>query len=506
MIWEDYEMKLSIRILTAILAIIMLVPAAVSCANTNDPEDTKGDAITTAPEAGNQQTDPVEVETQITSNIPADLKFTGETVKILYWQDVENTEFFVEDTNGESVNDAIYTRNERVQEQFGITLDYTGTPGNYNNQTQFINSCLNSTQSGADGHDIFAGYSMTGATLMTQGLAQDLTQYPIIELNKPWWPATLIEKATIRDGIYFTSGDISTNYLYMMYGTFFNKDMFIDLKGDHSVLYDLVHDQQWTLDKFIEYSTGVFLDQNSDSVASEGDRFGFVTINIHFDSFYTGSELSTVVTNEEGNLILSEDFYSQKATDLVTKICSFLHDSGESWILNSSTIFSQGMALFTIDRVHLASRHLKEVDFNFGILPIPKYDLNQENYRTCMAFPFTTYVLSVAAPAAEAAAATLELLAYQSYLLVTPALFEESMKLRYADAGDDSLMYDIIRQSVVIDLGRLLTTQVNNYSYSIFRSAVNSNAAGSWDSSKKANGRLFEKKIESVNKSLDKLG
>ena len=67
-------------------------------------------------------------------------------------------------------------------------------------------------------------------------------------------------------------------------------------------------------------------------------------------------------------------------------------------------------------------------------------------------------------------------------------------------------MYDIIRRTVVIDLGRLLTTQVNNYSYNIFRGAVNNNAAGSWDSSKKANGRLFEKKIDQVNKSLDQLG
>ena len=150
-------MKRTIRILTAILAIIMLVPAAVSCANTNDPEETQGNAITTAPEAGNQQTDPAEVETQIVSDIPADLKFTGETVRILYWDDVENPEFFVDDTNGEAVNDAIYTRNERVQDQFGITLDYVGTPGNYSNQSAFINTCTNSTQSGADAHDIFAG-------------------------------------------------------------------------------------------------------------------------------------------------------------------------------------------------------------------------------------------------------------------------------------------------------------------------------------------------------------
>ena len=418
-------MKHYIRILTAILAIIMLIPAVISCAETSDPQETEGNAITTTPDAGNQDTEPENVETEIVSNIPDDLKFTGDTVKILYWQDVEHVEFFVEDTNGESVNDAIYTRNERVQDQFGITLDYTGTPGNYSNQTAFISTCLNSTQSGADAHDIFAGYSMTGATLMTQGLAQDLTQYPIIEFNKPWWPETLIEKATIKDAIYFASGDISTNYLYMMYGAFFNKDMFTDIHGDHNVLYDLVYDQQWTLDKLIEYSNGVFLEQNGDDVASQGDRFGFVTINIHFDSFYTGSELSTVVTAEDGSLTLSEDFYSQKATDLVTKVCAFLHDSGESWILKNEDIFSQNQALFTIDRVRLASRKLKDVDFSFGILPIPKYDLDQEDYRTCMAFPFTTYVLSIASPVPETAAATLELLAYQSYLLITPALFAD---------------------------------------------------------------------------------
>ena len=497
-------MKHYIRILTAILAVIMLVPAAVSCANTNDPENPQG-ASTTVPEGANGDT-AAEETLFATSNIPADLKFDGETIKFLYWQDVENKEFFVEDTNGEAVNDAIYTRNERVQEQFGITLEFTGTPGNYNNQAAFVNTCVNSTESGADAHDVFCGYSMTGATLMTKGIAQDLTEYEIIEFEKPWWPETLISKATIGDAIYFASGDISTNYLYMMYGTFFNKEMFIELYDSTSTLYDLVHDQQWTLDKLIEYSTGVFAEQNGDNEASQGDRFGFVTTNIHFDSFYTGSDLYTVVTDEDGTLKLSEDFYSDKAASLVAKACQFLHDSGDCWLSSSAAIFAQNQALFTIDRVQIASKSLKDAEFSFGILPIPKYDADQADYKTCMAFPFTTYVLSTASNAPEAAAATLELMAYQSYLLITPALFEESMKLRYADAGDDSLMYDIIRNSVVIDLGRLLTTQVNNYSYNIFRGAVNDNAAGSWSTKVKANGTMFERMINKVNDSIAKLG
>lgn len=502
-------MKHLIRILTALLAIIMLLPAAVSCANTNDPEQTTDNATTTAP-AGQDGPAPTEAPEETLfaiSEIPADLKFDGEVIKFLYWNDRENPEFFVEDTNGESVNDAIYKRNERVQEQFAITLEFTGTPGNYNNQKAFINTCTNSTQSGTDAHDFFCGYSMTGATLMTQGLAQDLTQYEIMEFDKPWWPSTLIEKATIKDGIYFVSGDISTNYLYMMYGCVFNKDMFTDVTTlEFNTLYDLAYENKWTLDKLIEYSTGGFLEQNGDGVASQGDRFGFVTNNIHFDSFYTAADLSTVVTDSQGNIVLSEDLSSDKTADLLAKLCGFIHGSGDVWIKSSADIFANNQAIFTIDRVQITNKKLKDVDFNYGILPVPMYNEDQEGYRTCMAFPFTTYVLSTASTHSEAAAATLELMAYQSYLNITPALFEESMKLRYSDQSDDSFMFDKIRESVVIDLGRLLTTQVNNLSYSIFRSAVNDNSVDAWGSLLKANLRLFNSRVESVAKAIDNLG
>lgn len=503
-------MKHISRIITAILIIALMLPAAISCAETNSPDVTTDSASTNAPaNTGEQEVATTQPEETIfaPSDIPADLKFEGETIRFLYWIDVENPEFFVEDTNGESVNDAIYNRNAKVEEQFGVTLQFDGIDGNYQNQKSFVNTCINSTQSGADAHDIFCGYSMTGASLMIQGVAQDLTQYEIIEFDKPWWPDTLITKATIKDGIYFASGDISTNYLYMMYACVFNKDMFSNIhNADSKTLYNLVYDGEWTLDKLIEYSTGVFLEQNGDNEPSQGDRFGFTTINIHFDSFYTGSDLYTVVTDQDGMLKLSDDLYSQKTIDLLTKLTDFLYVSGDCWKLKSNTIFSEGQALFAIDRVQITNKYLKSVGFDFGILPIPKYDAEQKEYRTCMAFPFTTYVLSTASTHSDAAAATLELMAYQSYLNVTPALFEESMKLRYADQSDDSFMFDYIREGVVIDLGRLMTTSLDNLSYSLFRNAVDNNAAGSWVSSQNAQSKLFNRKITDINKSIDKLG
>ena len=498
-------MKSIFRIITALLVIAMVLPMAIACAETGSIDETTASAMTEAPE--NVAVETTAEETLFAkSDIPEDLRFDGVEVNILYWSDVPNVEFFVEDQTGEAVNDAIYKRNAKIQEQFGVTLDYTGTPGNNSNQAAFVNTCVNSTQAGADAYDMFCGYTMTGATLMTQGVTQDLTNYSIMEFDKPWWPKSLIDKATVNGGVYFASGDISTNYLYMMYLIMFNKEMLTDIHNvGADALYDLAYDGQWTLDKFIEYTVGTYVDLDGDNIASETDRYGVVVTNVHFDPFYAGSGLTTIEVDGDGNLGLSPDLFSQKTVDLLEKLCNLLHVSGDAYIKKSEPIFAAGNALFLVDRPYIITRSLVDIGFNFGILPIPKYDTDQAEYRTCLGFGYTMYMLSTAAVDPEATAATLELMAYQSYLNVTPALFEESMKMRYADQSDDSFMFDIIRESVDIDVARLFTTQLDKMSYSIFRNAVNNNAAGSYISQQKAYEKNLNRMITTINDNFKNL-
>jgi hypothetical protein len=202
---------------------------------------------------------------------------------------------------------------------------------------------------------------------------------------------------------------------------------------------------------------------------------------------------------------MSDDLFSQKTVDLLDKVCTLLHTSGDAYIKKDTAHFKEGNSLFIIQAASITANHLTDVDFTYGVLPMPKYNDDQESYRTALSFPYTMYMISASAPDAEAAAATMELLAYQSYLNVTPAIFEESMKLRYADQSDDAFMFDKIRENVVIDIGRLLTTQLDNMSFSIFRNAVNNNTAGSYMSAQKVYSKNFAKKLETITEKLDKL-
>ncbi len=499
-------MKNITRIITAFLILAMMLPMALSCAETGGQETT-APAETEAPSATDAIAETTPEETLFApSNIPEDLRFDGTVINILHRTDSGKNEFFVEDQSGESVNDAVFRKNANVQEQFGVTLEFFGIPGAYEQQKDFVNTCINSLQAGADAYDLFCGYSMTGATLAVEGALQNMADYPILEFDKPWWPESLISKATINDGIYFASGDIAPSFLYMMYLVVFNKDLFTDFhKLQANDLYELVYEGKWTIDRLIEYTQGVYLDQDGDNSASEADRYGLVITSVPFDSFYTASDLYTVELDKDGAFVMSEGLFSQKTVDLLDKVCNLLHTSGDAYIKQDTAHFKTGNSLFIIQAASITANHLTDVDFTYGVLPMPKYNEDQASYRTALSFPYTMYMISASAPDAEAAAATIELLAYQSYIHVTPAIFEESMKLRYADQSDDAFMFDKIRESVVIDIGRLLSTQLDNMSFSIFRNAVNNNTAGSYMSAQKVYAKNFAKKLETITDKLDKL-
>lgn len=495
------------KVLSLFIALTLLLSAmaAASCGETTGPaETTPAPAADSNPVSG--QTTEAPDDGMVKNNVPDDLKFPGQTVRFMYWNDVERPEFFVENESGEPVNDAIYTRNIHVEEQLGIILDWIGTPGNYGNQAAFVTTAQNNINAGGtDTYDFFCGYSMTAPTLAVKGLTKALGEYPIIDLELPWWPESLVSKATINGKTFFVSGDISTNVLYMMYGVFFNKSIYENVHRGKENIYEVVKNKEWTIDKLVELSEGVYEDLNNNNVSDYGDRFGFQSIDLHFDAFYIGAGLTNIVIDEAGNLVISPDFEGETAIDLAEKVCNFLFKSGNAYGSgttskdSSAAAFSRGEALFAMDRVYIASGTLKNSDVEYGLIPVPMYNTDQENYVSCMAFPFTFYSMSTATTQGEAAAATLEDMAYESYILISPALFDQSMKSRYSSEANDAQMYDLIHDTICFELGRIFTTELDNLSYSVWRNCIKSNQGSHWKTLASMNAKRINKLLEGPN-------
>ena len=133
------------KVLSLILAVLMILPMAVACAETPTEGETTTagpTAITTAPAASEE----IPEETEFTSKtLPADLKFNGETVTILS-RDASfvSDELWVDDQNGSMVNDAIYKRNEKVMEQLNVKFESIKLSGDaYLVSTELRNAASN---------------------------------------------------------------------------------------------------------------------------------------------------------------------------------------------------------------------------------------------------------------------------------------------------------------------------------------------------------------------------
>ncbi len=489
-------MKQIHRISSALTA-ILLIASLNACGDT-----AKTPAVTTEVDTMTV-TEAVETEPIYEpDDLPEDLDFGGITTHIFGWEGAANVEFFVEEEDGDIVNDAIFTRNRTVEERLNVALTYTLVPGAYDNRAAWVKQVTQSAMAGDGANDIVAGYSMSGATLANNRLLIDLMGLDHIDFEKPWWPESLIKEASCGGKLYFCSGDISTNMIYYLYSIYFNKTLAQNYDVEN--LYDLVREGKWTLDKMIEISSDLYSDLNGDGKKDPADQFGYTTHSTWSDTFFFAGGLRTTTIGSDGLPVLSEEFGGEKAQDLLTKLID-MFAANEMYLGNDYEIvrnqFLEGRALFLTTEVYYAKNYLRDTQIEYGILPIPKYDEMQEDYYTVSSFPYTLYGIPVDAKDPSMSAAILECLASESYRTVSPALFEVALKVKYASDDDVSEMYDIIRGSNVFDIGRIFNDSMNGMTFSLFRSALadgNKNWISTYEKNYKSLNQQFEKIIANL--------
>ena len=432
-------------------------------------------------------------------NLPEELDFGGREINISGWSEVENKypEFGIKELGANKVNNAAYLKNVAVERRLNVRLKFDTVKGWTGRGDGSGQEQLTRVQTAAATGDIdlIGTYSWNACTFMVNAYISNLNSVAYLELGNPWWNQSIVEKSSIYGNVYYATGDISSAYIGNTYAMFFNKD--IAEENGLGDIYELYDNNQWTLDRMITMSK---------QVATEG-VYGFATYGTALDAFYQGSEFSLVENAPDGSLLLSDDYTSSEVHDLIGKLVDF-KDTGAFFLDEKSEylkLWNQGNALFVLTDIFNSAGFPEGNAENFGILPMPKYSEDQEAYHSLVGFYYSMYCIPRSSEGDDAVGATLECLASESHRRVTPAYYDDLIKNRISATVKEAMMFDTVRDSVVIDSGRIFQGYIGWEIWGKFRSRITTGSKD-WMSVSAELAPGFEEKITNLNMLAETLG
>ena len=121
---------------------------------------------------------------------------------------------------------------------------------------------------------------------------------------------------------------------------------------------------------------------------------------------------------------------------------------------DSATImpaFASGTVAFTINKLFQAETYLAEMEDDYYIIPVPKFNEEQTTYITSVHDGCTVFGIPYDSTKVAQAAVALEFLCAYSSENVTPLYFEGALKGRYTRDPEAASMIDMIHGSVTTD-------------------------------------------------------
>ena len=440
-----------VKILAVVLIFAFIIPFAVSCKD-DTPQTVTRPTATNNPTNGNEQADSNAKE-RIYPDIPQGITFdnggTPYNYRILSY-DPNNEwsvrDMYAEELNEDPINDSVFTRNKAVEELLKIEISEVAASNAYELARKSI-------ASGLDEYDLIVIPSASQMALAQNGYLYRLDEMEYLDPTKPWWDNNSYESLSIANTHYLIVGDLQIMDKDATVVQFFNKKMIEDYGLENP--FDLVKSGEWTIEKQLEMIKVVTDDTNGDGEYTKDDTFGMVANRFAPLAFFYGFGERIVTKNSDDipELTMNNPKMSQ-ILNYVDEICSV-----NSKIALPATpsvvheVFEQGRGLFIGEVLQLAER-LREMDTDFGLIPYPKFDKEQENYYSVV--HATTCMLSVPLTIedSERNSIIMEALCAESKYTLREAYYDTSLTtkfLRYDDGSSE--MLDIIFANRIYDIG-----------------------------------------------------
>jgi hypothetical protein len=358
----------------------------------------------------------------------------------------ESQDIYVEEENGEPVNDAVYKRNAILEDRYNFIIKQF--PGTSAIQSQ----AEKSMRSGSNDYQVLMCDTVATSNLAMKGYLSDLRKVNNLDLSREYWDQNSIYGFTVGGKTLFMTGDLSIMANDATWIFMFNKELHKNLGLEDP--YALVRNGNWTADKLYEMVKATAKDLNGDGVMKiADDMFGLVMESTFEGLFFSmGMRVSTM--NAEGYPELSMN--NERITRVMEKTATIMGKDiafkGDWQAIGKC--FEEDRTLFYGEVLQCVIRR-RSMDTDFGVMPLPKLDEKQEDYSHIV--HKTACMVGVPNSLSEDdiafAGFVLEAMAAESRNWLVPAYYTTALEGKFMRDEESKEMLDVILRTRRYDLG-----------------------------------------------------
>jgi len=447
------------RILAALLCTATVTAMLASCGGGDTPAAGNPDTTT----AGGDAAETTVAEETTTAELSAydylpEKNYDGKSYTV-YTPDSGTRylpgQIITTEETGDVIMDAAYVRNRNVEDKFNVEIKHITGSG-----SAYYTGIRSAVQAGDTAYDLTAGFLSKMADLGVEPIFIDATNLPYVDVENPWYgKANEALQINGKQSLFFS--DYTCITLSCTYGLFYNKDL--GSEYDVPDLTQTVIDGGWVIDDMLKYTQGVSKDLDGNGIFDLNDQYGNLSFTTHMKTSDTAvtyqygmGNFTTVMGDDDLPVIALNN---EKQYSIVQKLYTLFYEDNRT--LQSTEagkvvapLFANGQGLFFNAIIMHAANYMRDMEDDYMVLPLPKYDEAQEQYYTMLSQTSSfLYGVPMSAADAEYSSIIFDALAYEGYKNVIPAFFEVSMKVKYSRDDLTSQVFDLLRDNTHVDFG-----------------------------------------------------
>ena len=372
-------------------------------------------------------------------------------------------EFFVhrdilaEEGAGDVLEDAKYKRFKTVEGKYNINLE-TVCLGAAGETYDYLNKSM---MTGDVEYDLTYIHDNSLAQTVAAGLLCDMKtlQYP--NFSNPWWNESAISSWEIKGSQFVCPSVVGLPYSQAIV---FNKDMVRDYAMESP--YELVRSGEWTMDKLFEMCSNISQDIDGNGIWDKEDQYGFsASWDWECPAYLSPGNYLILTKDEDGSVKLNDDY--AHLTQIAEKFVRLFTENNVAFAFRSAEIAPDYPIPMSSGRIFALSMHLGHIsmlrssDVEYGIVPLPKFDKNQEKYT---GYDWGhLFAIPANAPDPEMSGLIFDALTGESYNSILPVFKEQQLGLKFTRDEESIEMLGIIYDNILYDMGTRYQTLAPYY-------------------------------------------